>query len=103
MSFYFSSIDIVKYLIKLKGIKINIKNKEGRTILHKPYLVGHLNIVRFLIGLDIFNLKEKNNMKIINDATYSGNVKLVKYLIELNEIEFNCNELLENSKIHMTA
>lgn len=50
----------------------------------------NLEVVKFIVSLNKFDLKEKyNNESLLNLATRNNNLALLKYLINLNQIDIN--------------
>ncbi|AAF44459.1 ankyrin repeat gene family protein [Fowlpox virus] len=87
-------IETVKEIMKY-GADINVKDREGLTPLHSACKYGDLKLSKLLIeyGADV---KVKTTSTVLNLAVESGNVELVKFLIEKNP-EFITSDYLSLS------
>ncbi len=93
-----------------KIIDINYTDKFGRHPFHRACCENHLEIVKFLIKQNKYeinvNLQSNNSNTAISEALCSGHLKIVKFLLFQNRyymninIKNNCgNTLLNRAKI----
>ena len=66
---------------------LNSKNYEGFSCLHIANSFGHTDIIKTLIdnNADVNVRAEKSGRTILHDASWSGNIDMVKYLISLGK------------------
>ncbi len=67
---------------------INMKNDDGKTILHLACEYGQVDVVRLAIELGIdSNLRDYDGRSALNYAKLSGNKEIIKLLQDLNATE----------------
>lgn len=84
----YNQIDIIKILIE-NGAKIDILDSDERTILYIPIKYKYDDISDYLIdvnnnnlGINILDIKDKNNNTAINYALETKNIKIIKKILE---------------------
>uniref|UniRef100_A0A1X7TSI5 Death domain-containing protein n=1 Tax=Amphimedon queenslandica TaxID=400682 RepID=A0A1X7TSI5_AMPQE len=94
------SINAVEYIINTIDIDINITCNEGRTPLHYSCRHGNVDLSQYLIEVqdsDINITDNNNNLNALTHSAWSGNMKLVKYLIN------NYHLLLTSIALHQAV
>ncbi|KAH0793308.1 ankyrin repeat protein [Histomonas meleagridis] len=79
------SFPCLKYLIESCNGDLNLKDIDGKGLLHFACLGGNLENVKYLIEVHKFNKEEKTNEQLtpLHFACIGGNFDVVKYLMEL--------------------
>ena len=79
-TFYNSSLAVVSLLIE-EGANVNMRNKDGRTPLHKASIDGHLEIVKLLFkkGANI-HIKDNNGNTALHLVNKKEHPKIAKFL-----------------------
>ncbi|KAL6068783.1 Protein diaphanous 1 [Balamuthia mandrillaris] len=80
---YNAKKDVVEYLLSLKDVEIDSKDKEGATPLHKSAFMGDDEILTLLVakGADP-NATDKEGATPLHKAAFNGRAYCLKYLLE---------------------
>jgi len=86
------NINLFNFLLKKKNIDINYKNLKFKNALYYACKNGNLNIVKILLKLEVsINQLYKSYLSVFIISCLSGNLMLVKFLIEEKNILINQN------------
>lgn len=100
-----NQIDMVKFLIE-SGAKIDEQTKDGLTPLYYAVVYKHYDLIELLLGYqaDINCAASDNGAVPLHDATYMGDLKLTRFLVErgatINIQSKNGTTPLHNAIIH---
>jgi len=87
-----NKLPMLKFLVEKVGVSLNVYNEDGETPLHDAASFGLLDVLDYLLSLDIFD---------IDDQDYQGNTPLL-YTLEnvlyLGNLIRNEDEKLETVK-----
>ncbi|XP_062568050.1 serine/threonine-protein phosphatase 6 regulatory ankyrin repeat subunit B-like [Saccostrea cucullata] len=77
------SVEIVSFLIE-KGMDFNALQNDGKTILHIACLIGEFEVCEYLVENypHLLDVKDISINSVLHDASWGGNVQIVKLLIE---------------------
>ena len=100
------NLAVVKYLIEKQGVDLNVKDKQGNTPLNVAASCGSLAIVKYLIT-------RRNCSPVCpgflcrtplhNACEKDGNLDMVKYLVEKQEVDLNIKDAEGNTSMHVAA
>ena len=97
------NVELVKYLVEEAGCDINAKGHKDYTSLHWACNRNQLEIVKFLTSKAECNheTEDKDGDRPLHIAcTFSGNVKLVKYLVEEAGCDINAKGHKDYTSLH---
>jgi len=83
---------------------LEIKDKNGNTLLHLAAFGGHLDIVKYLIekGADL-HATNKNNGTPLHAAASNGKLNVVEYLIEEKKVNLEVQDKDGNTSLSLAA
>lgn len=93
----------VKVLIEKDALLVNLRNKEGNTLLHQASIIGSIPIIEYLLsrGADINSENTRLNTPLV-EAIMSGRNETIKLLIDKGA-DFQKQNVLGYAPIHCAA
>jgi len=81
-------IDIVKELIKIPGLDVNKKNKNGRCVLDEACWYNNIDIVKILLKYSGININNTDNIgsSVLMNTCCSGNIEILNMLLVQKDI-----------------
>jgi ankyrin repeat protein len=102
----FNKLDIVKLLID-KGAKIDITDKDEKSILIIPIMNSYIDILELLlktnqesIGISIIDIKDKSSKIPLHYAIELKNIQIIKLLLEYGS-NANTTDKIGNNALHL--
>lgn len=98
------SVQILEYLLKHSGIDLNARNNDGSTPLMLAAAENNYGAFRLLLksGADI-TLKDNDDHTLMHYAAYSGNVELLKYVLDNYKLDINARDKDESTPLMVGA
>ncbi|XP_062587639.1 serine/threonine-protein phosphatase 6 regulatory ankyrin repeat subunit B-like [Saccostrea cucullata] len=77
------NINLLTCLLE-KGLSINSKRNDGKTVLHLCCMHGKRDMCKYLVNTfpHLLDVKDKNGETALHDAALGGNIDLFKFLLE---------------------
>ena len=100
------NVELVRYLVEEAGCDINAKESNDCTSLHIACETNQLEIVKFLTSKPECNRESTNkfgNQPLHIACLYSGNVELVRYLVEEAGCDINAKESNDCTSLHIAC
>ena len=100
------NVKLVRYLVEEAGCDINAIGENGSTSFHIACEKNQLDIVKFLISKPECNRESANkygNLPFHLACGFSGNVELVRYLVEEAFCDINVKGQLDMTSLHMAC
>ncbi|XP_062594182.1 uncharacterized protein LOC134255675 [Saccostrea cucullata] len=104
------NIDLLKFLLE-KGLDIETKRNDGKTVLHLCCMNGKENMYYFLVYSypHLQDVKDDKGGNALHDAAWGGNINLLKFLLEKgfnidtkkNDGKTVLHSCCMNGKLHM--
>jgi ankyrin repeat protein len=97
-------LEIVKYFIEAQGLDVNAKNSLDWTPLQSAAFHGRFNIVQYLISKGAnLNTENKAGKTALNYAVEKAYLEIVKYFIEVQDLDVNTKNSLAWTPLHQAA
>jgi ankyrin repeat protein len=91
--------EILKYLLSIKGIQMNSRDRRGETPLHRAFKSGSIDIINILLntnGVDV-NVQDNKGKAVL----HISRVKFLPILLKLEDIDVNIKDIDGNTPLHL--
>uniref|UniRef100_A0A6P7GM07 Uncharacterized protein LOC114338408 n=1 Tax=Diabrotica virgifera virgifera TaxID=50390 RepID=A0A6P7GM07_DIAVI len=97
-------LKVLRYLVEDCKLDVNVSDVDGNLPAHKAAELGYVETLKYLKGKGA-NLSISNNQKqtLVYKATQSGDLEVLKYLVEDCKMDVNVSDVNGNLPVHMAV